>query len=588
MTPSPLPWGLEFTASAPDGCTAEWHFDAATSTLHSTLTNGSNGIVRPDWLRLEAPLGLPSADGLAWVESGPRLPAWVQGFGPADPGYPDPVAGETVLALSLPVRAAPVLVAGSLDPSRVRALFTLQGTSTSQLSSLTIRFEPGDIELAPGESLELPPVLLLEGRDLQAMLEEYADRAGEAMGARVADDVPAILRPTGDGDALGRALAAARDARLGVRYVLAGDDWRPLAGDWLTAGAEARARAARIREAGFEPALALAPLLLHAGSNAQREHPEIVLRDPDGELILEDGDAVIDVANPAGEAWLRELVRTAVQDWGYRCLVLEGLLTTIAPRPGTTYHGRLRLALEVIREAASDAFIVAKDVPFGPGIGLVDATDIAADGQPFAALMRGWMHRRWWLNAAPEVTPGSSRAEIAAAALSGGVITVAGDLAADTPEAERVRALLPPTGVAAKPYDPGEAPMPSAWRAQLDPERALVGVFNFGETARWVATGELLLPGEVAFDPAEGRQLGMGDLLLRPGDAVLLQVAGRGKTPRVVGDTGSLAYHGLFVRQVSGRVQVRNDGVFARTVAIEARGRVFEVDLAPGEMRWFD
>jgi hypothetical protein len=68
----------------------------------------------------------------------------------------------------------------------------------------------------------------------------------------------------------------------------------------------------------------------------------------------------------------------------------------------------------------------------------------------------------------------------------------------------------------------------------------------------------------------------------------VLQVAGRGATPRVVGDSGSLTYTGLYQRQVSGRVQVRNDSGRARVVAIEARGRVFEVDLAPGEMRWFD
>ena len=57
---------------------------------------------------------------------------------------------------------------------------------------------------------------------------------------------------------------------------------------------------------------------------------------------------------------------------------------------------------------------------------------------------------------------------------------------------------------------------------------------------------------------------------------------------RVVGDSASLTYHGLSQRQVSGRIQVGNDLSRPRVLAVEARGQVFEVDLAPGEKRWFD
>jgi hypothetical protein len=149
-------------------------------------------------------------------------------------------------------------------------------------------------------------------------------------------------------------------------------------------------------------------------------------------------------------------------------------------------------------------------------------------------------------------------------------------------------ALFPPAGVAAEPYDPSEGPASSAWRATLGSGRSLVGVLNWGEQARWIGTGGLLRPGEVAFEIWNGRKLGMGDLLLQPHEGSLWQVAGTGATPRVVGDTGHVNYAGLFQRPVSGRIQVRNDLDRPRTIAIEARGQVFEVDLAPGEMRWFD
>ena len=80
----------------------------------------------------------------------------------------------------------------------------------------------------------------------------------------------------------------------------------------------------------------------------------------------------------------------------------------------------------------------------------------------------------------------------------------------------------------------------------------------------------------------------MGDLLLRPHEGVLLQVTAMGQAPRLIGDSGSLTRKDLFVRQVSGRVQVRNDSARPRVVAIEARGQRFDVEIAPGEMRWFD
>jgi hypothetical protein len=80
----------------------------------------------------------------------------------------------------------------------------------------------------------------------------------------------------------------------------------------------------------------------------------------------------------------------------------------------------------------------------------------------------------------------------------------------------------------------------------------------------------------------------MGDVHLRPHEGALWQVSAPGPTPRVVGDSASLTRRDLFVRQVSGRLQVRNDSSRPRTIAIQHRGQAWEVDLAPGEMRWFD
>ena len=149
-------------------------------------------------------------------------------------------------------------------------------------------------------------------------------------------------------------------------------------------------------------------------------------------------------------------------------------------------------------------------------------------------------------------------------------------------------ALFPPPGVAARPLDPSEGPVPHAWRAELGAGRSLIGVLNWGEESVWLPWGDLLEPGEVAFDTWNAGMLPMGDVFLRAHEGALWQVSSPGKSPRVVGDSASLTRKDLFERQVSGRVQVRNDAAAARKVAIQRRGTVEVFDLAPGEMRWFD
>jgi alpha-galactosidase len=213
-------------------------------------------------------------------------------------------------------------------------------------------------------------------------------------------------------------------------------------------------------------------------------------------------------------------------------------------------------------------------------------------------LQRGWMHGRWWANdpdcllvrdTASDLSEAETRFLAAGIALSGGAAFLSDDLAnVSPPRADLARTLLPPTGVAAAPVRPGDGPVASAWRADLGDGRSQLGLLNWGDTPRWVVRDEYLAPGEIAFDPWAGRLAGMGDRLLAPHEAVLWQVTAPGPTPRCVGDSASLTYAGLFQRQVSGRLQLRNDLASPRTVAVEARGRVFEVELAPGEMRWFD
>jgi alpha-galactosidase len=385
-----------------------------------------------------------------------------------------------------------------------------------------------------------------------------------------------------------------------------------------------KALADRIREAGYRPGLWLAPFVLDEDSAALREHPDMALKAPGGETVFVQTwlgrCAVLDCTNRESEAWLRDVIRTVVREWGYVYLKLDALAYAAIPAsrvryhaPGTTAAMNLRRGLEIIREEAGDeTFILGCTCHFGPAIGLVDAMRVGPDvKETWAAgpnpsvkhamrltLQRNWMHNRWWANdpdclivreTDTELGEAETRFLATGIALSGGMVVASDDLPKVGQDRQEIAlALFPPPGVAARPFEPADAPVPRAWRADLGEGRALIGILNWDDTAVWVPWGELLKPGEVAFDVWNRRMLPMGDVYLRPHEGALWQVTGPGKTPRVVGDTGHLAYEGLYQRQVSGRLQVRNDGRRARTIAIQHRGQAWEVDMESGEMRWFD
>jgi alpha-galactosidase len=386
------------------------------------------------------------------------------------------------------------------------------------------------------------------------------------------------------------------------------------------------ALAKEIAAAGYRPGLWLAPLVMHEDSLVLREHPEFALKLADGATLFVETwlgrCAVLDCTHPGAAAWLRKVIGTVVREWGYTYLKLDAMSFAAQDgsrvryhTPNTTAPQNLRRGLEIIREAAGDeTFILGCTCHFGPAVGLVDAMRVGPDVKELwsngpnpsvkhamrLTLQRNWMHRRWWVND-PDclivrdtdtvLTEAEVRFLATGIALSGGMVVASDDLP-KLPESRRemALALFPPAGIAAEPVDSLEGPVPLAWRADLGDGRFFVGVLNWGDEPRWVRSGELLRPGEVAFDIWNGTKLGMGDILLRPHEGTLWQVTGPGAglTPRVAGDSGHVNYDQLYQRQVSGRIQLRNDLPRPRVVGIETRGQVFEVELAPGEKRWFD
>jgi alpha-galactosidase len=182
------------------------------------------------------------------------------------------------------------------------------------------------------------------------------------------------------------------------------DGWQLAHGDWeankkFPSGMQSLAE--KISSTGRTPGIWLAPFMVAENSELARNHPDWLLRDEEGipvhAGITWSGNPLgLDVSHPEVLEWLADLIRK-VYGWGYRYLKLDFLY--IGALIGKRHihmprEAAYRQALQVIREAAGDAYILACGAPIIPSLGLCDGIRVGPDVSPF------WLNKPLtvWLN----------------------------------------------------------------------------------------------------------------------------------------------------------------------------------------------
>lgn len=171
------------------------------------------------------------------------------------------------------------------------------------------------------------------------------------------------------------------------------DGWQVTHGDWeptkkFPSGMSELAN--QIKATGRTAGLWLAPFMVTKLSSIFREHPDWLLRDENGlpvpvGLTWEGVPYALDVTHPEVLAWLDKLIRK-VRSWGYDYLKLDFLYAGAIP--GKRYQdipreAAYRNALQVMREAAGDAYILACGAPVIPTLGLCDGIRVGPDVSPY-------------------------------------------------------------------------------------------------------------------------------------------------------------------------------------------------------------
>jgi len=171
------------------------------------------------------------------------------------------------------------------------------------------------------------------------------------------------------------------------------DGWQITHGDWeptrkFPSGMSELAL--RISATGRIPGIWLAPFMVTKLSSIYRDHPDWLLRDEHGRpvpvgITWEGVPYALDTTHPAVLEWLDKLIRK-VRGWGYNYLKLDFLYAGAIPGKRHQEIPRevaYRNAMQVMRAAAGDAYILACGAPIIPSLGLCDGIRIGPDVSPY-------------------------------------------------------------------------------------------------------------------------------------------------------------------------------------------------------------
>jgi len=157
----------------------------------------------------------------------------------------------------------------------------------------------------------------------------------------------------------------------------------------------------KIKATGRTAGIWLSPFIVTPNLRIFHEHNDWILRDENGNLVSAGLNWTgktypLDITHPEVLDWLAKLIRKVV-GWGYDYLKLDFLYAGAAI--GKRYKDiprekAYRNAMQVMRNAAGDAYILACGAPIVPSLGLCDGIRIGPDVAPY------WLNKPLtvWLN----------------------------------------------------------------------------------------------------------------------------------------------------------------------------------------------
>ena len=277
-------------------------------------------------------------------------------------------------------------------------------------------------------------------------------------------------------DIIYKNISILKEKNINLDFIQIDDGYQKYVGDWLSLLPEFEGKMKKItdkiKEAGFNPGIWIAPFIADKKSDLIKIHPEYILRNEYGRPITGGYNPIwpgkyyygLDVTNPRYEEYIRKVIRTIVGKWGFTYLKLDFIFGGCL-RGGTHHNLRLSRAevikygMKIIRqEAGKDVVFVGCGMPISTGIGTVNVMRVGPDTAPYWKkitgtflqtgamigaknsirnfMVRSAMNKCLWLNdpdclmireEKTKLTPYQRLAQINAIILSGGILLYSDD-----------------------------------------------------------------------------------------------------------------------------------------------------------------
>ncbi|KAL1922905.1 uncharacterized protein VTP21DRAFT_9281 [Calcarisporiella thermophila] len=253
-----------------------------------------------------------------------------------------------------------------------------------------------DIVLKPGEKRELLRVLVAEGSDV-AVFQEYAKHfedkrvssehvTGWTSWYNWYEDVTEQVVLSN--------LEAMKKHGYPIDIFQIDDGFENAVGDWLELNPKKFPNGftpivSKIKAANFKPGLWLAPFAAAKHSNLVKQHPDWVLTDSQGDMVLAGsnwgGFYALDFYNDNVRDYLRRVFDTVLNEWGFDMVKLDFLFAAaMIPAHGKSRGEIMYESMQFLRElVGKDRLLLGCGVPLASGFGLMDYCRIGSDVATF-------------------------------------------------------------------------------------------------------------------------------------------------------------------------------------------------------------
>ena len=174
------------------------------------------------------------------------------------------------------------------------------------------------------------------------------------------------------------------------------DGYQTAVGDWFSIDSEKfpngmKPIADAIHEKGLKAGLWLAPFGAQRVSKIAAEHPDWLVKGPNGKPIMVGhnwaGFYALDIYNEEARQYIKDVFREVLDVWGFDLVKLDFLYAaSVVPMHGKTRGEIAFEAMDLLRECVGDKLIIGCGVQQMPCFGKVDYMRVGAD------MHLGWAH----------------------------------------------------------------------------------------------------------------------------------------------------------------------------------------------------